>query len=248
MKGIFCFLNYILFLILIISINSQINKTHKERVKACITLHEKKFERNEQKLDEFLNNRSEIYKGNKKKLILLTMAYCYDKMSFELAKKINRINFRNLNPEELGIKDIYDIEKYNYDDQERNSKIYDNFISAFNAVVKEIKEDEKRMSKNDKFQIYFVHTKLFKIFLYYTIINSIIVFYIRLKDPSKYIDTTKNYVKNNKNNNKKDDEDEDSIEENTNANKDNDKTNNNNNNDNFRKLKKKGRLGKIKKN
>ena len=248
MENVFCFLNFILFSVLILTINSQITESHKQRIKACMTLQEKKFEENEQKINEFINNKSDIYKRNPNKIILLAMAYCYDKMSVDLAKKINKIKFKSLIVEELGIKDIYDFEKYNYDDQERNSKIYDNFIPAFNAVFKEIKENEKRISES-KFHIYFIHTKLFKFFYYYTIINCIIVFYIRLKDPSKYIDTTINYDKKNKKN-KEDEEDDDSIDENANTNKENDKdkTNNSKNNDNFRKLKKKNRLGKIKKN
>ena len=84
----------------------------------------------------------------------------------------------------MNIKDIYDFEKYNYDNEEMNKKVYDEFIPFFEVVYKEIiGKEEKKLFKNQYiFNIYFLNTKLFKFFLLYTLINTIIVFYIRIKN------------------------------------------------------------------
>ena len=118
-----------------------------------------------------------------------------------------------------------------------NKKIYDNFFPTFYVVYKEITDKEKK-AEQDNHMIYFVHTPLFKFYILYTIINCIIVFYKRLKDPSKYVDFTSNYE------NKKKDEEEDEINDDNNTHKKTEESNNENN----RKLKKKNRLGKNKNN
>ena len=233
------FSNIILILTLIVSIktNPNISESNKEKVRACISIQQKKYEENEKKINEFINNKSEIYKQTPNKILLLAMAYCYDKISVELAKKINRINTKNINIASLGIEDLYNFENYNYDDQEMNKKIYDNFFPTFYVVYKEITDKEKKVEQ-DKYMIYFVHTPLFKFYLLYTIINCIIVFHKRLKDPSKYVDFTSNYE------NKKKDEEKEEINDDNNTHK---KSGESNNEDN-RKLKKKNRLGKNKNN
>ena len=233
--------NLILILTLTITIktNPNISESNKEKVRACISIQQKKYEENEKAINEFINNKSDIYKQTPNKILLLAMAYCYDKISVELAKKINRINTKNINIASLGIEDLYNFEKYNYDDQEMNKKIYDNFFPTFYVVYKEITDKEKKAEQNNH-MIYFVHTPLFKFYVLYTIINFIIVFYKRLKDPSKYIDFTSNYE------NKKKDEEEDEINDDNNNNTH--KKSEESNNENNRKLKKKNRLGKNKNN
>ena len=230
--------NLIIILILIVSIktNPNISESNKEKVRACITIQQKKYEENEQKINEFINNKSDIYKQTPNKILILAMAYCYDKISVELAKKINRIKTKNINITSLGVEDLYNFENFNYNDQERNKKIYDNFFPTFYVVYKEITDKDKQTSEQNH-MIYFVHTPLFKFYLLYTIINCIIVFYKRLKDPSKYVDFTSNYE-----NKKKDDEEEETNDDNTH------KKTEESNNENNRKLKKKNRLGKNKNN
>ena len=226
----------ILTLTIIIKTNPNITESNKEKVRACISIQQKKYEENEQKINEFINRKSDIFKQTPNKILLLAMAYCYDKISVELAKKINRIKTKNINIKSLGIEDLYNFENYNYEDQEMNKKIYDNFFPTFYVVYKEISEKEKRLEQ-DNHTVYFVHTSLFKFYLFYTIINCIIVFYKRLKDPSKYVDFTNNYE-----NKKKDDEEDETNDDNIN------KKTEERNNENNRKLKKKNRLGKNKNN
>ena len=212
--------------------SQEINELNKQKVRACIKLQQKKFEENEDMMNEFIKNKSEVYKRTPNKVIILAMAYCYDKISYEKANEINKIKAYNLNITKLGIQEIYDFENYNYDDQERNRIIYDNFMPTFEVVFQEITDKEERNSVKDRFKVYFIHTKLFKFFVLYTIINCIIIFYIRLKNQSKYTETDNYYDK--EDYNKKNKNNEEEIKED----KDYD----------HRKLKKKNRLGKNKKN
>ena len=154
-------------------------------------LQQKKFDENEGLMNEFIKNKSEIYKRAPNKIILLALAYCYDKISFEAANKV--VKSKTLNITELGIQDIYDFENYNYDDQENNKIIYDNFFPNFQIVFEELSEEEERRHPKDKFYVYFIHTKLFKFFVLYTIINCFIIFYIRCKSHPKYIDKNNNF-------------------------------------------------------
>ena len=204
----------------------------KQKVRACIKLQQKKFEENEEIMNEFIKNKSEVYKRNPNKVIILAMAYCYDKISYEIANEINKIKAYNLNVTKLGIQEIYDFESYNFDDQDKNRIIYDNFMPTFEEVFQEITDKEERNSGKNRFKVYFIHTKLFKFFVFYTIINCIIIFYIRLKNQSKYTETDNYYDK--EDYNKKNKNNEEEIKED----KDYD----------HRKLKKKNRLGKNKKN
>ena len=191
------FIIFILFMFYFQSIKSsqEINELNKQKVRACIKLQQKKFEENEDMMNEFIKNKSEVYKRTPNKVIILAMAYCYDKISYEKANEINKIKAYNLNITKLGIQEIYDFENYNYDDQERNRIIYDNFMPTFEVVFQEITDKEERNSVKDRFKVYFIHTKLFKFFVLYTIINCIIIFYIRLKNQSKYTETDNYYDK-----------------------------------------------------
>ena len=236
MDYIYCLFLKIIFLGLSFrKIKTEITESNKQKVRACLKLQQKKFEENEELLNNFIKNKSEIYQRNPNKIILLAMAYCYDKISFELSSEINRLKVHKINVTELGIKELYDFEKYNYDDQERNKIIYEKFIPTFEVVFNEITEKEDKKTSKDKFTVYFIHTNLFKFFIYYTILNSIIIFYLRFKNQSKYTDKDDN-IFNEDNNNKKNNKENDS------------EYNNEKTNQNHRKLKKKGRLGKAKNN
>lgn len=232
--------NIIILIILIITIKSNQNITESKikRVRACIVLQQKKFEENQEIVNSFLQQKSEQLNRTQNKILILSLAYCFNKITDDLAYIITNTKIQNLNINTLNIKDIYDFEKYNYDNEEMNKNVYNDFIPFFEVVYKEIiGKEEKKLFKNQYiYNIYFVNTKLFKFFILYTLINTIIVFYIRIKNSSKYIDKT-NSVENNKN----DEEDEENLDNTKNI--DDNKENNN-----HRKLKKKNRLGKVKKN
>ena len=229
---------YLIILIITIKSNQNITESKIKRVRACIVLQQKKFEENQELINSFLQQKSEQFKRSQNKILILSLAYCFNKITDDLAYIITSTKIQNININKLNIKDIYDFEKYNYDNEEMNKKVYDEFIPFFEVVYKEIiGKEEKKLFKNQYiFNIYFVNTKLFKFFLLYTLINTIIVFYIRIKNSSKYIDKT-----NSSENNKNDEEDEENLDNTKN-------TDDNKENNNHRKLKKKNRLGKVKKN
>lgn len=225
----FIIIIFFIFLFELIESKKEITIGDKKKVRACLMLQQKKFNENEGLMNEFIKNKSEIYKRTPNKIVLLSLAYCYDKISFETANKI--VKSKRLNIMELDIKDIYDFENYNYDDQERNKIVYDNFFPIFQEVFEELSENEERKNPKDKFYVYFIHTKLFKFFTLYTIINCVIVFYIRFKNHPKNIDKDNKFdVEDNYKNTKNNDEEEINGKE---------KEDNN-----LRRLKKKNRLGK----
>ncbi len=190
MKIFFYFIYF--YILILIKANSEITENKKERVKACITLQKLKFKNDNKRINEFIKNKSEIYKVDNNTIVLLSMAFCYNKISAELSNKINAMKNEHIDIGKLGIEDIYNFENYNYDDLEINTEMFNNFYPVFEVVYKEIKEKEKEKSNSiPEFKIYFLHTPLFNFFLFYTLINSIIVFYIRFKDLSKYNDSNK---------------------------------------------------------
>ena len=237
MTIIFCNKIFICFILIIgIKANSKIPESDLKRVRVCIKLQQKKYEENEKLVNSFLENKSKILNHTKNQVLLLAMAFCYNKISEELSNIIARSPIQKLNIDELNIREIYDFENYNYDNQEMNKKIYDSFLPAFEVVYKEIANIEEKKEKG-KYHLSFVDTYLFKFFIFYTIINSIIVFYIRIKNSSKYINKTENFEEEEEKNN---DEEEEINREQTDNNED-DKND-------HRKLKKKNRLGKVKRN
>ena len=202
------------------------------RIKACMNLQEKKFGENENILNEFLQNFSYVFPENPNKIILLAMAHCYNKMTDEIANYINKEKLKILDINRPGLKDIYNFENYDYNDTAMNEKIYRKFKPVFNFVYKEMTNQENYKEFWDNYEFYFTKTKLFKFFFAYLWINVFIVYYLRIKNRSKYVDES---------NNKEDDNDsDDEITENKND-------NNDKNPNNHRKLKKKKGLGKNKK-
>ena len=94
-------MKFVLFSLNIIYINILITPTKsstkipiskKIKIHACMTLQEKKFGNDENILTEFIRNRSYVYPDHPNKIILLAMAYCYNKMNEEIANYINKVN------------------------------------------------------------------------------------------------------------------------------------------------------------
>ena len=205
----------------------------KLKVKACMILQEKKFGEEENYLNEFLKNKSYVFPENPNRIVILAMAYCYDKMNDDTANYINKVSFKKLDVNRKDINEIFNFEIYDYNDTKRNEKVYNKFIPIFNVVYKEMTNKESFKEFWNNYEFYFVKTKLFKFFAFFICINTVIVFFLRIKNRSKFIDKNDN-----------DDDSEDEYEENKEEQED-DKGDKNNNN--HRKLKKKKGLAKNKK-
>ena len=205
----------------------------KLKVKACMILQEKKFGEEENYLNEFLKNKSYVFPENPNRIVILAMAYCYDKMNDDTANYINKVSFKKLDVNRKDINEIFNFESYDYNDTKRNEKVYNKFIPIFNVVYKEMTNKESFKEFWNNYEFYFVKTKLFKFFAFFICINTVIVFFLRIKNRSKFIDKNDN-----------DDDSEDEYEENKEEQED-DKGDKNNNN--HRKIKKKKGLAKNKK-
>ena len=240
MKNFLFYINLIYINILLSTSSKQpkrIPLADRLKIKACMILQEKKYGDNEEYLNNFLLSKSYVYPDHPNKIVLLAMAYCYDKMSDELANYINKVNFKKLDVSRKDIYDIYNFEDYDYNDTKRNEKIYKKFIPLFNVVYKEMTNRESYQEFWDNYEFYFVHTKLFKFFACFIIINTIIIFYLRFKNRSKFIDEIS------EDNNNEDEEEFEEEKEDNNENKEE----KNKNNSSHRKLKKKKGLMKNKK-
>ena len=209
--------------------STKIPISKKIKIHACMTLQEKKFGNNENILTEFIRNRSYVYPDHPNKIILLAMAYCYNKMNDEIANYINKVNINKLDVKRNDINELYNFENYDYNDTKMNEKIYNKFIPVFNIVYKEMTNKENYQEFWNNYKFYFTQTKLWKFFVYYLFVNIIIVYYLRIKNRAKFIDK----------HNSNDDEDEDLEESKDNENNTTDKNK-------HRKLKKKKGITKSK--
>ena len=209
--------------------STKIPISKKIKIHACMTLQEKKFGNNENILTEFIRNRSYVYPDHPNKIILLAMAYCYNKMNDEIANYINKVNINKLDVKRNDINELYNFENYDYNYTKMNEKIYNKFIPVFNLVYKEMTNKENYQEFWNNYKFYFTQTKLWKFFVYYLFVNIIIVYYLRIKNRAKFIDKY----------NSNDDEDEDLEESKDNENNTNDKNK-------HRKLKKKKGITKSK--
>ena len=209
--------------------STKIPISKKIKIHACMTLQEKKFGNDENILTEFIRNKSYVYPDHPNKIILLAMAYCYNKMNEEIANYINKVNINKLDVKRNDINELYNFENYDYNDTQMNEKIYNKFIPVFNKVYKEMTNKENYQEFWNNYKFYFTQTKLWKFFIYYLFLNIIIVYYLRIKNRAKFIDK----------HNSNDDEDEDLDESKENENNTNDKNK-------HRKLKKKKGITKSK--
>ena len=114
----------------------------KLKVKACMILQEKKFGEEENYLNEFLKNKSYVFPENPNRIVILAMAYCYDKMNDDTANYINKVSFKKLDVNRKDINEIFNFESYDYNDTKRNEKVYNKFIPIFNIVYKEMTNKE----------------------------------------------------------------------------------------------------------
>ena len=253
------------FLIIIFVIQSSIIQTNqkffkdnitKQKIKACISLHRLKFLEEKDLIDDFFKKLTKILGRDEQRVLYLALAICVDQINNEDALKINHRTENNkiIKIYNKEIKKLYDLDQYDYSNQTNNAYLYNNFIPVFEKIYGEIEKEKENFFK-EKY-IYFIHTPLFKFFLIYTIINTIIIFMKRFKRKNKIDNDNNNdvnykncqcayhcsrrYRKEEEEENISEQENNDEKEENNNENK------KNGNKGEFRKLNKKSKIGKKK--
>ena len=253
------------FLIIIFVIQSSIIQSNqkffkdnitKEKIKACISLHRLKFLEEKDLIDDFFKKLTKILGRDEQRVLYLALAICVDQINNEDALKINHRTENNkmIQIYNKEIKKLYDLDQYDYSNQTNNAYLFNNFIPIFDKIYEEIEEENENFFK--KKYIYFIHTPLFKCFIIYTIINTIIIFAKRFNKKNK-IDFDNNNEIENKNcqctyhrlkKYKKEEEEDSNSDKEENDKKEENKNGNEvkENKVEYRKLNKKGKIGRRK--
>ena len=206
-------LHFILLILNFIFITTKISELQKIKVRACMKLHSKKYQEEEEKITHFLEHMSQELKAEPKQILYISLAMCSKIIPDKFARVIHDASDElKLNKNNTLLTKIYDFEYYNYDDVEFIKNAYREFLPVFEVVREELKAQKDFF--NGKFKLEFIHTPLFKLFFYYFIINTLIVFYKRIKNPPKVDKIIKDKEKedNNKDNNKNEEEKNDKGE------------------------------------
>ena len=205
---------FYLFIINFIYIKTRITEIQKIRVRACMKLQSRKYQQEEEKVTHFLEHMAVEMKAEPRQILYICLSICSKIIPDKIARVIHDTTGElNLNLNNTIISKIYNFEYYNLDDIEFIKKAYNEFLPVFEVIREELKKQKEFY--NGDFQLEFFHTRLFRLFFIYFIINTIIIFYRRIKFPPKIINAIKKEGKNdNKENNKNEKEkEEENIEE-----------------------------------
>ena len=172
----------------LIIIHTEITGIQKIKARACIKLYSKKYKEEEKKITNFLQHLSNETKITPKQLIQISLSICYKIIPDELARAIHNLgNDFRINQNNSLLSKLYNFENYNYNNIELIESAYKEFMPVLTLVNDELRMQNKTMGEIPNFRIEFIHTPLFKVFFYYFIINTLIIFYKRIKYPPKTI-------------------------------------------------------------
>ena len=175
-------LNLLIFILLINIIFTTITEIQKIKVRACMILQSQKYKEEEEKVTHYLEHMSKELKAEPKQILYMSLSVCSKIIPEKLARIIHETSGEaKLNKTNPLVSKIYNFEYYSYDNVEFVKKAYEEFVPVFEVVREEIR-NQKRLF-NGEFQFEFVHTPLFKLFFVYFIINTIIIFYRRIRYP-----------------------------------------------------------------
>ncbi len=154
----------------------------KIKVRACIKLQSKKYKEEEEKVTHYLEHMSKELNAEPRQIMYIALAMCTKIIPDQYARVIHESSGDfNLNKNNTLLTKIYNFEYYNFDNIELIKKAYKEFLPAFEVVKEEIKMQREYYSGGFYFE--FMKKPLFKLFFIYFIINTIIIFYRRIKYP-----------------------------------------------------------------
>ena len=205
---------FYIFIINFIYIKTRITEIQKIRVRACMKLQSRKYQLEEEKVTHFLEHMSKEMNAEPRQVLYISLSICSKIIPDKLARIIHDTSGElNLNLNNTLISKIYNFEYYNLDDIEFIKTAYKEFLPVFEVVREELKKQKEFY--NGDFQLEFFHSPLFRLFFIYFIINTIIIFYRRIKFPPKIINVIKKEEKKDKeekNENEKEKEEENKEE------------------------------------
>ena len=167
-------------LISYVSSNQKITELQKIKGRVCLSLQSRKYQEEKEPMTNWIEHLSKELNIEPKQVLFICLSMCYKLIPDSMARKIHA----NLGEFKIDINDaefmkIYDYEYYDYDNIEFIKKAYKEFQPVFDIIKDEVKMQNRNFFDEFKFEM----TPLLKFFLIYLIVNTIIIFYKRIKNP-----------------------------------------------------------------
>ena len=169
-------------IILFAYVNSQQKITELQKIKGrvCLTMQSRKYQEEKEPMTNWIEHLSKDLNVEPKHILFICLSMCYKLIPDNLARKIHKDlgNF-DIDRNDAEFAKIYDYEFYNYDNIDFINKATKEFQPVFNIIKDEVRKQGRDFFENFQFEM----TPLLKFFLFYFLVNTIIIFYKRIKNP-----------------------------------------------------------------
>ena len=169
-------------IILFAYVNSQQKITELQKIKGrvCLTMQSRKYQEEKEPMTNWIEHLSKDLNVEPKHILFICLSMCYKLIPDNLARKIHKDlgNF-DIDRNDAEFAKIYDYEFYNYDNIDFINKATKEFQPVFDIIKDEVRKQGRDFFENFQFEM----TPLFKFFLFYFLVNTIIIFYKRIKNP-----------------------------------------------------------------
>ena len=162
--------------------NSQQKITELQKIKGrvCLTMQSRKYQEEKEPMTNWIEHLSKDLNVEPKHILFICLSMCYKLIPDNLARKIHKDlgNF-DIDRNDAEFAKIYDYEFYNYDNIDFINKATKEFQPVFDIIKDEVRKQGRDFFENFQFEM----TPLLKFFLFYFLVNTIIIFYKRIKNP-----------------------------------------------------------------
>ena len=169
-------------IILFAYVNSQQKITELQKIKGrvCLTMQSRKYQEEKEPMTNWIEHLSKDLNVEPKHILFICLSMCYKLIPDYLAWKIHKDlgNF-DIDRNDAEFAKIYDYEFYNYDNIDFINKATKEFQPVFDIIKDEVRKQGRDFFENFQFEM----TPLLKFFLFYFLVNTIIIFYKRIKNP-----------------------------------------------------------------
>lgn len=168
-------------IILFAYVNSQQKITELQKIKGrvCLTMQSRKYQEEKEPMTNWIEHLSKDLNVEPKHILFICLSMCYKLIPDNLARKIHKDlgNF-DIDRNDAEFAKIYDYEFYNYDNIDFINKATKEFQPVFDIIKDEVRKQGRDFFENFQFEM----TPLLKFFLFYFLVNTIIIFYKRIKN------------------------------------------------------------------
>ena len=193
-------LNYIISIIIIqqlITASEKITELQKIKGRVCLSLQSRKYQEEKEPMTNWIEHLSKDLNIEPKQVFFLCLAMCYKLIPDHLARRIHtELGEFKIDRNDIEFMKIYDYEYYDYDNIQLIKQAYNEFQPVFDIIKNEVKIQGRNFFTDFKFEM----SPLLKFFILYFIINTIIIFHKRIKNPP-IINSVLNNDNRDKNNN-----------------------------------------------